>query len=105
MTGTPEIKNFLSCFKIHLQNQSYRLHASNKVRLNLGEHIRFSNWQTLKCIILILKKEHISGVSIVVQWKQIQLGTVRLWVQALALLSGLRIWRCCELWSTLQMRL
>ena len=32
------------------------------------------------------------------QRKQIQLGTKRLRVQSLASLSGLRIWRCCELW-------
>ena len=31
-----------------------------------------------------------------VQWKQIQLGTMRLRVRCLALLSGLRIWHCCE---------
>ena len=29
----------------------------------------------------------------------------RLWVQSLALLSGLRIWHCCELWCWLQIRL
>ena len=28
----------------------------------------------------------------------IWLGTMRLWVQSLALLSGLKIWRCRELW-------
>ena len=38
-----------------------------------------------------------SGVSVVVQWKQICLGTMRLQVQSLASLSGLRIWPCCEL--------
>ena len=32
------------------------------------------------------------------QLKQIQLGTMRLQVQTLASLSGLRIWRCRELW-------
>ena len=32
------------------------------------------------------------------QWKQIQLGTMRLWVQSLAFLSGLRILCCHELW-------
>ena len=32
------------------------------------------------------------------QQKQIRLGTVRLWVHSLALLSGLRIWCCHELW-------
>ena len=45
------------------------------------------------------------GVPIVVQWKRIQLGTMRLQVQSLASLSGLRI-RCCrELWCRLQTRL
>ena len=38
------------------------------------------------------------GVPIVVQWKQIRLGTMRLWVRSVASLSGLRIWRCHELW-------
>ena len=33
-----------------------------------------------------------------VQWKQIQLGSMRLWVRTLVLLSGLKIWHCCELW-------
>ena len=31
------------------------------------------------------------GVSVVAQWKRTQLGTRRLWVPSLALLSGLRI--------------
>ena len=38
------------------------------------------------------------GLPIVVQWKRIQLGTMMLWVQSLASLSGLRIWHCHELW-------
>ena len=38
------------------------------------------------------------GFPIVVQWKQIQLGTMRLQVRSLASLSGLRIQRCRELW-------
>ena len=37
------------------------------------------------------------GVPVVAQWKQIHLGTVRLWVRSLASLSGLRICRCREL--------
>ena len=36
-------------------------------------------------------------VPIVAQWKRIQLGTMRLQVQSLASLNGLRIWWCCEL--------
>ena len=35
-----------------------------------------------------------SGVPVVAQQKQIQLGTVKLQVRSLDLLSGLRIWHC-----------
>ena len=35
------------------------------------------------------------GVPFVAQWKQIQLGTMRLWVRSLAWLNGLRILRSC----------
>ena len=34
-----------------------------------------------------------------------RLGTMRLLVRSLALLSGLRIRHCCELWCRLQMQL
>ena len=40
-----------------------------------------------------------------VQQNQIRLGAMRLQVQSLALLSGLRIWHCRELWCRLQARL
>ena len=33
-----------------------------------------------------------------VQWLTNRLGTMRFQVRSLALLSGLRIWPCCELW-------
>ena len=45
------------------------------------------------------------GVPVLVQRKQIQLGTMRLWVRSLASLSGLRIRCCCELWCRLQTQL
>ena len=45
------------------------------------------------------------GVSAVAQRKPIRLGTMRLWVQSLASLSGLRIWLCRELWCRSQIRL
>ena len=32
------------------------------------------------------------------QWKRVRLGTMRLWAWSLASLSGLKIWRCHELW-------
>jgi len=46
-----------------------------------------------------------SGFPTVVQWKRIQLGTVRLQVRSLASLSGLRIRYCHELWCRSQTRL
>ena len=39
--------------------------------------------------------DEVMGVPIVTQ--QIKNPTIRMWVQSLALLSGLRIWHCCEL--------
>ena len=56
----------------------------------------------------IIQKKHsknIQGVPVVAQWKGIRLGTMRLRVQSLASLSGLRIRRCRELWYRLQTRL
>ena len=38
----------------------------------------------------------------VVQQKRVQLGTMRLWIQSLASLSGLRIRHCPELWCRSQ---
>ena len=49
-----------------------------------------------------LFKGVVRGVPIVAQWKRIQLGTMKWWVQSLASLSVLRIWHYCELWYRLQ---
>ena len=43
------------------------------------------------------------GVPVVAQWKQTRLVSMRMRVQSLALLSGLGIWHCHELWYTSQM--
>ena len=50
------------------------------------------------------KKNFGSGVPVVAQQKRIQLGTMRLQVQSLASLSGLRIWHCHGLWCRSQTR-
>ena len=47
----------------------------------------------------------LQGVPIVAQWKRMQPVSMRMQVQPLALLSGLGIQCCCELWCRLQMRL
>ena len=49
-------------------------------------------------------KKGIWGVPVMAQRKRIQLGTMRLQVQSLALFSGLRIWGCHELWYRSQTR-
>ena len=51
---------------------------------------------------MLSNKLGIFGVPIVVQRKRMQLGTMRLRVQFLAWLSGLRTWRRHELWCRLQ---
>ena len=51
------------------------------------------------------KKKIIPRVPVMAQWKQIQLGTMRLHVQSLPSISRLRIWHCCELWCRSQMLL
>ena len=43
------------------------------------------------------------GAPVVAQWKRTRLGTMKFWVRSLALLSGLRIWRCHKLWCRSQM--
>ena len=43
-------------------------------------------------------KKYVPGVLVVAQQKQICLVSIRMQVQSLASLSGLRIQRCCELW-------
>ena len=49
-----------------------------------------------------LCQRNILGVPVVAQQKQIQLGTMRLQVRSLALLSGLRIQHYHELWCRSQ---
>ena len=44
-------------------------------------------------------------VSVMAQWKRIQLGSMRMQVQSLASFSGLRIWHCHELWCKSQTQL
>ena len=44
------------------------------------------------------------GVLVVAQWLTSH-NIMRTWVQSLTLLSGLRIWHCCELQHRLQMQL
>ena len=56
-------------------------------------------------VILIQFKSHVCGVPVVAQQKRIQLETMKLRVQSLASLRGLRSQRCRELWCRSQMRL
>ena len=55
--------------------------------------------------IQYVKKLINAGVPTVAQWKRIRLGTMRLRVQSMASLRGLRIWHCPELWYRSQTQL
>ena len=64
-------------------------------------HYRWATTGAPGLFILIWNKVIVfktRNAPVMVQQKQILLGTMRLQVQSLALLSGLRIWRCLELW-------
>ena len=50
-------------------------------------------------------KNPTAGVPVMAQWKQIQLGIMRLRVGFLASLSGLRIWHRLEPWCRSQTQL
>ena len=66
-----------------------------------SQHVPFNMVAT--SYVWLFKFKLVKGVPVVVQWKWIQLGTTRLRVQFLALLSGLHIWCCLELWCRVQM--
>ena len=51
----------------------------------------------------ITSKLTLWGVPVMVQRKQLQLVSMTIRIQCLALFSGLRIQHCCELWWRLQM--
>ena len=72
---------------------------NNSIFINL---ILIKNTYKKKKKTLQLKITLNGGVPVVAQQKRIRLGTMMLQVRALALLSGLRIRRCRELWCRLQ---
>ena len=46
------------------------------------------NYPVITVLLSISPFKTLSGVSVVVQWKGIQLVSMKIWVQSLALLSG-----------------
>ena len=54
-------------------------------------------------LLIFFSKKMIWGVSIVTQWKLIQLVSMRMWVQSLTLFIGSGIQHCPELWYRLLM--
>ena len=70
-------------------------------RCILGTERYFSGMLIVLLLIVLLR----AGVCIAVHQKQIRLGTMKLQVRSLTLLSELRVWRCHELWCRLQMQL
>ena len=78
--------------KNHLQENTRRLSACFTVdfagQKGMADILK-------KCFFFFFLKKN--RVPIVAQQKRIQLASMRAWVQSLALLSGFRIWSCCEL--------
>ena len=60
---------------------------------------------TREAVIIMTLKLRGTGVLVMMQWKGIQLETMRTWVRCLALLSGLRIQHCREMRCRSQTRL
>ena len=52
-----------------------------------------------------VNKPHNEGVPVMVQWKGIRLEIIRLQVQSLASLNGLRTQNCRDLWCSSQTQL
>ena len=67
-------------------------------------YILILNYENLYIVNFWIKREFVR-VPVVLQWKQIWLGTMRLQVWSLASINGLRIQRFHELWCRSQMRL
>ena len=62
-------------------------------------------WEYNEMFIWGKLKNSNNGVPVIAQQKRILLGTMRLRVWSLVLLSGLRLWRCHELWCRSQKQL
>ena len=84
-----------------------RYYQKEKLQANIFGEYRYKNGQ---CNISkqkprTSKKIHKPGIPFFAQWLRNQLGTMRIQVQSMALLSGFRIQHCCELWCRSQTRL
>ena len=82
-----------ACTMQRCPSQRWNLsHSSNNARSLTRCTSNFLNFKLITC-----------GVLAVAQWEKIQLESMRMWVQFLALLSGSGIRHCPELWGRLQM--
>ena len=61
--------------------------------------------QSKSVLLFLTHRTWVQGVPIVAQQKPIGLGSMRLQVRSQTSLSGLRIWRCHELWCRSQTQL
>ena len=83
----PSIQNVF--LKVSLWTHTHNTHTHTHTHMHIYVHTHN------------IKHNTFLGVPVMVQWKRSRLGTMRLQVQSLATLSGLRIWHCCELWRSL----
>ena len=99
-TWSTHLSSFISSHtSVHHAPSQTVLPTSTSCSQNLDVLTTCRTITTICCLHIERDSE---GVPLVAQWKQIRLGTMRLPVQSLALISGLRIQRCHELSCGLQ---
>ena len=86
------------CCGLSATKNKGNFHMMGYIRTTRLRHVLSQKKKHQKKILKILHW----GVPVVAQQKQSRLVTMRIQVQSLALLSGLRIWRCHELWCRSQ---
>ena len=79
---------------------SHEQHLSHHLRLPMKFKLLYFYFPEI--LLVHLKYFCVGEGPVVAQQKQIRPVTVRLWVQSLVSLGGLRIWHCHELWCRLQ---
>ena len=90
------VEDYVMLIQLSFCSNSHFLHQKISSSQRLNKHRKHRSGKILKLTI---------GVPIVAQWKPLRLGTMRLWVQCLASVSGSRIQRCHKLWCRSQTRL
>ena len=97
----PWTQNFLKLW----DDKNKKTTRTRESRTKSTKHLFVPKLKEVLIFKYFLKYLRWGGGPIMAQQKRSRLGTMRLQVQSLASLSGLRIQHCCELWCRSQTRL